>query len=198
MAEITPNLTNVENMRLSEATRIYLGSVPYVDIRLAIMGKDPYPTDATGIPFCKPTWDQQLYGNCSGRYVLLSLGFEEETIRAKYNAPINLFEDLLGHGIVFLNASYEYIGNTISKKRHLPYLQESYKHNKPVLDSASVILCCGEAKKIRWVVPATDERFLTVIHPDVRNKRSDRWKEWWDKDALYDKLQLSIPFREQI
>jgi hypothetical protein len=201
MSEIIPKLTYKKNMLMSEATRTYLGSVPSVDIQLAIMGKDPYPTDATGIPFCKPTWNQQLSRNCSGRYVLISMGFEEETISARYNAPINLFEDLLSYGIVFLNASYQYIGNTISKKRHFSYLQEAYEHNKAILESASGILCCGDAKKIKWVVPTIDNRFRFVVHPDVRNKvnpaRNSRWKEWWEKDALFDKLLLSIPFRER-
>ena len=163
------------------------------------MGKDPYPTDATGIPFCKPSWDQQLAENCSGRYVLNSLGCEEEVIREKYKYPNCLFEDLLGCGIVFLNVSYQYIGAKLSREKHLHYLQESYKYNRAVLESASIVLCCGEAKNIRWVMPKTDERFHFIIHPDIRNKvnpgRNVRWKEWWDKDVLYDKFLLSMPFR---
>lgn len=52
---------------------------------LIIMGKDPFPTDPIGIPFCKKTWDEQLGVVCSGRYVLESLGMDDAQL---INQPV--------------------------------------------------------------------------------------------------------------
>lgn len=190
-------------MQISEITRNYLKDIPRKNLHLAIMGKDPYPTDATGIPFCKPTWEQQLSQNCSGRFVLLSLGFNPGVLQQKYDTPIHLFEELREYGIVFLNVSYKYIGKAIRKKHHLVYLQNSYQHNRLALEAARLVLFCGEAEKIlRWgIMPINNNRYRCVIHPDVRNKnnpnRSDSWQNCWGDDALYNELLLSVPSRER-
>ena len=40
--------------------RDYIDSINQERIILVIMGKDPFPTKATNIPFCKKTWAEQL------------------------------------------------------------------------------------------------------------------------------------------
>jgi hypothetical protein len=58
---------------------------------LAIMGKDPYPQDLIGIPFCKETWSDLRRDNCSGYYVLKSLGINFDKVEAYFDFPKDLF-----------------------------------------------------------------------------------------------------------
>ncbi len=175
----------------------YLEDVPSGPLQVAVVGKDPFPTAATQIPFCKPTWREQLAMNCSGRYVLASLGIKLSEAEGVYERPQDLFEALRSVGIVFLNASHSEIGGTISRSKHLPLLAETYAANKPFLHAAKSVILCGEAWKIRWVEPTL--RGDVSIHPDVRNKHNprtkERWKQSWEEKALFSRLGLFLPIR---
>ncbi len=144
-------------MRPPSSTLRYLDGVSSTGLQLAVVGKDPFPSNATGIAFCKPAWDQQLAENCSGRHVLLSLGFDPSATQAEYATPSLLFERLRTVGIVFLNASYIYVGTPIRKAKHLAHLQHAYQVNKVILEAAKAVLYCGEASKMRWVAPINRE-----------------------------------------
>jgi hypothetical protein len=187
-------------MQVPPSTLRYLDGIPLTGLQLAVVGKDPFPSNPVGIPFCKPTWDQQLAENCSGRHVLLSLGFDLSRVRSEYATPSLLFERLRAVGIVFLNASYIYVGTSIRKTKHLANLQNAYQLNKPILQAAKTVLYCGEASKIQWVTSINGEGRHCVVHPDVRNKvnpcTSDRWRSWWCKNALHDSLGLILPSTE--
>ena len=185
-------------MQLLPATLRYFEGIPSTDLKLAIVGKDPFPSCAIGIPFCKPTWEQQFAINCSGRYVLLSLGIDPATAQTAYAAPAHLFDYLRTLGIVFLNASYIHLDSKL-RKRHLCYMQHAYQINRLFLNNAQTVLYCGEASKIRWITPITRDGSYSVVHPDVRNKvhphRSVCWLSWWGDGVLRDKLSLNIPSR---
>ncbi len=183
-------------MQISPATIHYIERIPKTALQLAIIGKDPFPSDPTGIPFCKPFWEQQLAWNCSGLYVLRSLGLDLDIIQDAHLTPISLFESLLAEGIVFLNASYTTIEGKITQSRHIPQLRAAYELNKNIIQSAETVIYCGEASKIKWVAPIKRTGSHCVVHPDVRNKNrritSNRWHKWWDTNALADRLRAAL------
>lgn len=168
-------------------------------IRLVIMGKDPYPSNPVGIPFCKETWKEQTKGNCSGLFVLQSLSIDIDKSKAKYGSPKELFVALAGRGVVFLNVSYHFIGKPISRNMHMAQLKGAAKVNDAYLKKARNIVLCGEARKCGWFgqVP---ENALSVVHPDIRNKnkssRRKQWMEWWDKDAISTRFNLGLLEKE--
>lgn len=186
-------------MQISQATIRYMGGIPKAALQLVIIGKDPFPSDATGIPFCKPTWEQQMAWNCSGLYVLLSLGLDLVSIQEIHPTPASLFESLRAEGIVFLNASYAYLGKKkITQSRHIQQLKAAHELNKNIIQSASAVIYCGEASKIKWIDPIERTGSHYVVHPDVRNKNRritfSRWHKWWSPNALVDSLNIKFSF----
>lgn len=173
----------------------YLQSVPVGPLQIALVGKDPFPTAHTEIPFCKATWTEQIASNCSGRYVLESLGIALSEAQAEYETPKGLFEELRNVGIVFLNASHTYVGGRIVRSKHLPLLITAHLTNKPLLQAAKRVVYCGEAWKVSWIDPTVQgER---CVHPDVRNKYNPRtvesWEQSWGENALFNRLGLTLP-----
>lgn len=175
----------------------YLDQLGKADVRLAIVGKAPFPSNSVDIPFCKPNWQEQLAGNCSGRHVLLSLGLDPSVLRASFKIPALLFEALLACGVVFLNASYAYLDGSLRKRDHLVHLERANKLNGRVLQSAEAIIYCGEASKIRWVTSIDRPGSHCVVHPDVRNRANPRtsanWHKWWLPNAIVENIGLTLP-----
>ena len=168
---------------------------------LVIVGKDPFPSGATDIPFCKATWQEQRSHQCSAKYVLASLGFPLDGQGAKpygFDTPAQLFAALRDKGIVFLNASYQLIGDInasgatitrpIRKKRDMVALRHAYQINRTYLASATTVIFCGEARKMLWFVDGITAHH--VVHPDVRNRMNPktraRWEAIWTPNALKD------------
>lgn len=180
---------------MTSTTSRYMQGIPLAKLQLALVGKDPFPTSPTQIPFCKSTWKEQLASNCSGRHVLASIGVILSDAESQHQTPAGLFEELREVGIVFLNASYSPIGGTITRSRHLPLLANAYVKNEPILRASKNVIYCGEAWKVRWVAPT--ESGELVVHPDVRNKYNartkDRWTTYWGEKALFKKLGLTLP-----
>lgn len=177
----------------------YLRGIPSGSLQVAIVGKDPFPGVRTCIPFCKPNWKEQLASNCSGRYVLSSLGVDLAAAESEHETPGDLFMALRDTGIVFLNASYEFIGGTL-RREHLSHMEAAYAINEPILQASKAAIFCGEAWKVKWIFHPEHGEF--VIHPDVRNRHNprtkDRWSELWGEKALSKRLGLTIPSRGQL
>lgn len=190
----------------------YLGGLTGRDsLQLVIVGKDPYPNDATGIPFCKTGMRAQFKSNCSGGIVLKALGCDVEFLLKKYEkdeeGTLKLFTALRDAGIVFLNVIYrteiEEIGKRIVKKDDLLALKTDYeRYNGMVLSKARRVIYCGEAKKIQWVEGAPradDKKIHAVPHPDMRNSYSrhakvrKKYEDWWSPGKLRRKLGLELP-----
>lgn len=178
----------------------YLRAISELDeIKLVIMGKDPFPTNPNGIPFCKPTWDEQLAANSSGFVVLNSLGVDRVD-QKKFTEPRELFLELANHGIVFLNVVYEYLGGNKLRMRnpqHLNWRELAFEINEPLLDQAENIVLCGEAEKNRWngvVYPNAAE----VVHPEIRNRISpvestrQDWERNWSANSISDRFNLDL------
>ncbi len=172
-------------------------------ILLAIVGKDPFPQDPKAIPFCKSDWDSQLRRTCSGRHVLCSLGVDIEDARRCYEVPDELFKALRNAGIVFLNASYQYLGCSITRQKHLGWLEQAHEVNLPFLTKAKTVILCGEAKRIRWL-PGMKQMGIAVVHPDERCRisRCERvragWAKYWSPMAISRRFQIPLPANRPI
>ena len=162
------------------------------------MGKDPFPMDPIGIPFCKPDWDLQDDDLCSGHHVLASLGVDMMAVRGVFAVPADYFQYLANaRGIVFLNLSYHFLDGPCRKGRHRAELIQAATINNPVLSKSRRIILCGEASKYRWYgdkPPHAHE----VVHPDVRCRISrfsnvaDQWREWWSVNAIAQRFRVAV------
>lgn len=163
--------------------------------RIAIVGKDPFPTNATGVPFCKPTWQEQLQQNSSGFHVLNSIGVIDLIDECKFLRPFDFFSFLASKGIVFLNISYEYIGGSIRRLEHRVQMNQAYLINQPIMHSCDIVLLCGEASKNRWN-GFMHPNIIEVVHPDNRNRISrferirNQWSENWVTNVIKEKFEL--------
>lgn len=89
------------------------------DYKLCIIGKDPYPEDSIGIPFCKIAINDKT---CSGYYLLTALGISIKSLNYKYTIDevIQIFYDLINKDVLFLNSSYYFLNKeNLSKNKHL-------------------------------------------------------------------------------
>jgi len=167
-------------------------------IKLVIMGKDPFPKGANGIPFCKNTWKEQLNPTSSGFIVLNSLGITRRNLETEFKTPTDCFLYLTTKGIVFLNLSYCFIGVGVSirKHRHREELREGFKINEKFLKKADNIVLCGEANKNRWN-DFKNSKINEVVHP-ARNRNSpdpkirERWQKSWSFNSLNDRYNINL------
>lgn len=69
-----------------------------------ILGNDKFPNQATGIAFCKESWTELTKKNCSGFYLLQSLGIKIDQARRKYpDGASDLFCLMLNCGLLCWN-----------------------------------------------------------------------------------------------
>lgn len=163
------------------------------NIKLVIVGKDPFPTAPIGIPFCKTSWEEQLKDNNSGLYVLRSIGVNLEYEKTNCIAPSNLFHKLARQGVVFLNCSYHFLDTDgLPKKDHI-YVDMALTVNEPIIRKADNVLLCGEAKILEDKIKGVN-CFHRSVHPDIRNRnsRQPEWLEWWADKAIKQFFNLSL------
>ena len=168
------------------------------EIKLVIVGKDPFPTDAMGIPFCKEKWDM-FQKNQSGIKVVESIDKDYE--KKKNMAPKAYFMYLAENGMVLLNASYYFLeGEKVSRKRHFEFVRKSLKINFPFLCKADHVFLCGDAyKMINWVVDGLSDKKHKVMHPSPQAYNSARgkdkkqeWKKYWSPGVIQKMLKLKL------
>ncbi len=165
---------------------------------LCIVGKDPYPSNPVGIPFCKSSWAELDY-RTSGTYVLRSLGIDPQT--PTLPAPRDAFLRLAREGVGFLNATYWFLGRPFAKRYHQDMVLADTLTNLPFLAKSRRILLCGEAAKVPWLLGGSSlngdqknqleaiwVRAEAVPHPDIRNRtnplRSQAWQNVWADGVL--------------
>lgn len=168
------------------------------EFELTIMGKDPFPQDPVGIPFCKPDWDQLNDAQCSGLHVLASLGVNVAAVRSTFIMPADYFQFLArSRGIAFLNLSYHFLDGPCRKGAHRAELLQAAAVNVPVLSKSRSIVLCGEASKHRWYGNSLSHAHQ-VVHPDVRCRISRypqvaaQWQAWWSSGAIAQRLGISV------
>ena len=159
------------------------------NLKLVILGKDPYPSERNGIAFCKDSFSK-MNKSCSGRYVIESIMEEDfDDIKDMYNekTPIDLFTDLLDKGVLFLNLSNKLLTDSDEINKNLT---ETLAENKQYLPKAGnfTFIKCGKFREkfFRENYLIYSEKHEIVIHPDVRNKyqRTERWDSYWKKGVL--------------
>lgn len=168
------------------------------EFELAIMGKDPFPMDPIGIPFCKPNWELQNDDLCSGHHVLASLGVNMMAVRGAFTVPADYFQYLANvKGIVFLNLSYHFLDGPCRKGRHRAELIQAATVNNPILSKSRRVILCGEASKYCWYGNKPPHAHK-VVHPDVRCRISrfsnvaDQWRAWWSVNAIAHRFKVTI------
>lgn len=168
------------------------------EFALTIMGKDPFPNDPVGIPFCKSGWEQQTDDLCSGYHVLASLGVNFSAVRSTFNVPTDYFRYLASvKGVAFLNLSYHFLGGPCRKVHHGTELLKAASVNDPILSKSRHVVLCGEASKFRWY-GSKPSHAHEVVHPDVRCRISrfpevaDQWQAWWSPGAIAQRLGISV------
>ena len=170
----------------------YFDSLIMADnIRILIIGRDPYPNGSMGIPFCKDDIDDLRKHNCSGKYLLKGLGVD---IDNETRSPNDIFFDLLKtKSVGFVNASYFCIGTEKPKRYQVKFSnlinQQIYKKSEFVIltNSAKKLLRTRDKKIIDGYNPIDDieikmpikENWLTVCHPDFRNIKSKCHETLW-------------------
>lgn len=165
-------------------------------LKLVIMGRDPYPKAAMGIPFAKPTV-QQTARSLSGGKIIQSLAIDTKAWQGK--DVQSLFEKLLRQRIAFLNASYKYLGKgPITLGKHGAQLHCANAINSVIINSTENVVLCGEAAKgYKWanglssgaILPA---KFHCATHPSARvyNRDEAEFQKYWAPNALMDMFNL--------
>lgn len=171
-------------------------------IDLVIMGKDPFPKDAMGIPFCKKNWRLLSNKGESGFRILNSLNYKNFDINNYLNdkcilTPQEYFIKLAKKGIIMLNASYYFLEReTISRKRHFDFVYSSLEVNFPIIKKAENIILCGDAYELmNWVVDGLSKNKFKVPHPSMqshnnKNTDNDEWDKYWGEGKLKAKYDL--------
>lgn len=162
------------------------------------MGKDPFPQDPVGIPFCKPDWEQLNDDRCSGRHVLASLGVNTVAVRSAFAVPADYFNYLARvKGIAFLNLSYHFLDGPCRKGDHRAELLQAAAVNDPVLSKSRCVVLCGEASKYGWYGNKPSHAH-EVGHPDVRcrisrfPKVAAQWQAWWSSNAIAQRFGITV------
>jgi len=165
-------------------------------LKLAIMGRDPYPKDAQGIPFAKPTI-LQTANSLAGGKIFDSLGLD---IRFWQGKDIRiLFKKLLKQRIVFLNASYVFLGKgPLAQRKHGIYLHCANTVNSVIIKYTENVVLCGEATKgYKWANGLTTKAFLPqkfhcAPHPSARayNRNETDFQKYWAPRALVETFGL--------
>ena len=165
---------------------------------LTIMGKDPFPHDPVGIPFCKPDWERQTDDLSSGYHVLASLGVVFPTVRSTFAEPTDYFHYLASvKGVAFLNLSYHSLGGPCRRVRHGAELLQAASVNDAILSKSRHVVLCGEASKYRWYGSKLSYAH-EVVHPDVRcrisrfPKVAGQWQSWWSSSAIAQRFGITV------
>ena len=165
-------------------------------LKLAIVGRDPYPKGAIGIPFAKPTISQTA-SSLSGGKIFQSLGIDVRFWRGRDVRM--LFEKLLKQRIVFLNASYVFLGKgPLAQGKHGLFLHCANTVNSAIINNTEQIVLCGEAAKgYKWANGLTTKavlprKFHCAPHPSARvyNRDETEFQKYWAPGALVNMFGL--------
>ncbi len=160
------------------------------------MGRDPYPEEAIGIPFAKPTIAKTA-SSLSGGVIFRSLGVDIHAWRG--NDVKILFEKLLKQRIVFLNASYVFLGKgPLVQGKHGAYLHCANTANSIIINGTEQVVLCGEAAKgYKWANGLKTKavlapKFHCVPHPSARvyNRNEVEFQKYWAPGALVNMFGL--------
>lgn len=142
-------------------------------VKLLIVGETPYPTHAVeNIAFCKRNRKEQVEYNCSGRFVLCSLGVDFTKVTEKFNNPQEMFSVMSELGVVFQNAYLDLNSDNSPSRK-----SRNQKIDTLIQNSNKVVLCGRETHNLSEDVPG---KIFKVIHPAARCKSyCKEWMMYW-------------------
>ena len=163
---------------------------------VVFLGESPYPSGATGIPFCKKNWGETRKN--SGKYIcdLLNLFVSQESWNKK--PPLCYFRHLLCHGMLFLNM-WQY-ANDFGCTEAECVLKQTSCTNIPLLKKAETVVVCGfktwyaltnsTAYEDLWRDCDCKAAFIHAIHPAARGKHyKKKIEEWGQGGSLFKHVQ---------
>lgn len=140
------------------------------NIKVAIVGNTPFPTEPEGIPFCRETWDKQANGNCSGKTVLETMfNIDVQALRRKFETPVHFFFWLVSQGVVFLNR-----------------FQEDVLTRDVVRDFPEKTILCGNSAH-----ELLNGEMMKVLHPSHQAKSQNiaEWDGTWaNQERFFEKI----------
>ena len=153
-------------------------------IKLVLIGLDPFPTGAIGIPFCKASWSKLKKE--SGYRVFSSLTGSTDLEKDFANCtPKGKALELVNEGIILLNSSYQLLNKSCDKKL---VKKQAFAFNKFIIDKASdeQVLCLGNKSwGITKSLYVTETKLKHVKHPSARPKdRDSSWQKYWNVGCL--------------
>lgn len=174
-------------------------------IYLAIVGKDPYPSDPIGLPFAKRTL-KETFAATSGKPLFTSLGVDVVKWEQSGRDVKNFYKELCDRGIIFLNISYKFLADDFAKKRVLPYLKCANSYNRYILERCGKVVLCGDADKgTKWSnedIPRYYSYAEKPWHPSARkpiqarsvtaNNADEQYRERWSAYWGAEKRLLDI------
>lgn len=163
------------------------------NVSLVILGRDPYPSGASSIPFVKSKWKDLKKGS-AGYNVFNSL-FNEFPSES-FATPKDCAFSLLDSGVVFMNCSYNYLNEeTVSKVKHFVFITSAFDTNVPILERANVILACGDGYKMLEMVAILDTSIVKKVpHPSTQSRNGasvdeSEWDQIWSQNMLNKSIQ---------
>ena len=152
-------------------------------LKLLIVGQDPYPRGSNGIAFCKNTFDELFDQYCCGKEVLFSLGYSEDMIRSDFSSPKELFFHLLSNGIAFINVSSVLLDFADDES-----IKDDIEYNSLFLDKAFSVVILGKSKamelfKLNYPKHEVGE---ALLHPSGKAKEFNKteWNNKWAQPYL--------------
>lgn len=159
------------------------------NIKLLVVGQDPYKIRATGIAFCKPTWLEYLDDQYSALTLFCSLGINLK--KAFYDVshfptPKEFFIWLAEkHKVVFVNALIK----KANKRKN-----DISDPNTPIwLNKADYSILCGKVAQ-SILTKKEDLSHIYVDHPSGLNRTnphtSSSWFQFWGcRNSLLDSIK---------
>ena len=140
------------------------------NIKIAIVGNAPFPTEPEGIPFCRETWDKQAKGNCSGKTILETVfDTDIQGLKRKFETPVHFFFWLASQGIIFLNR-----------------FQEDVLTRNVVRDFSEKVVLCGKATH-----ELSSGELIKVLHPShqAKSRNDAEWDGTWaNQESFFEKI----------
>ncbi|MCH7333858.1 hypothetical protein [Acinetobacter modestus] len=160
------------------------------NIKLLIIGLDPFPNDPIGIHFCKNSWAKMKNG--SG-YIVFNSILDLETHIELNDSPKDLVINLAREGVILLNSSYRLLKNLKGEAKENAK-KEGFEFNKLFIDKVidQHVICLGKGYTFTKKYLKNNSKLIKVYHPATYHfKRGNPlWKDYWNKGCLKSKFDL--------
>ena len=160
------------------------------EIKLLVIGLDPFPQMSINIPFCKENWSDLKKDT---GYRVFSSILNMGSLVGIDATPKEKAIDLARHGIIFLNSSYLLLrmlkGSAKEKAKF-----DGYNFNQYFINNAptGAIICMGKAHIFTGKYMSDKGKLTKVFHAAAFPIYRDNvlWADYWTVGALKRKFKL--------